>query len=237
MQSYNYKLTNFEGPLDLLLYLIEKNKVDIYDIPIVKIADQFNQYIRDLHEFDVNYASKFLVMAATLLQIKSRYLLPKTTATAVDEEQDPREELVQQLLEYKRIKQVSQQLVVLWNNRSLVLERGKATIVPTMTFTGQIDYDTLFSAFKQIYEARSVEEPIAYLSTEELSIDQRIAEIIEWIKASVAPIYIFSLFYDCRNRMELIVTFMAVLEILRLGQCTVSGRKDEELALQWREDT
>ena len=98
MTEYKYRVSDFEGPLDLLLYLIEKNKVDIYNIPIVDIADQFNAYVADIDAFDVDYASKFFVMAATLLQIKSRLLLPKQPKV-VDDEEDPQEVLVRQLVE------------------------------------------------------------------------------------------------------------------------------------------
>ena len=105
MEEYRYKVSDFEGPLDLLLYLIEKNKVDIYHIPVAEIADQFNEYVAQIDFFDVNYGSKFFLMAATLLQIKSRRLLPKVKATeAEEEEDDPEEVLVRQLLEYKRMK-------------------------------------------------------------------------------------------------------------------------------------
>ena len=108
MEEYRYKVSDFEGPLDLLLYLIEKNKVDIYHIPVAEIADQFNEYVAQIDFFDVNYGSKFFLMAATLLQIKSRRLLPKVKATeAEEEEDDPEEVLVRQLLEYKRMKEAS----------------------------------------------------------------------------------------------------------------------------------
>ena len=90
MTEYKYKVSDFEGPLDLLLYLIEKNKVDIYNIPIVEITDQFNAYVADIDTFDVDYASKFFVMAATLLQIKSRLLLPKQPKLAEEEKKTRR---------------------------------------------------------------------------------------------------------------------------------------------------
>ncbi len=99
MEEYRYKVSDFEGPLDLLLYLIEKNKVDIYNIPIVTITDQFNEYVRQIDTFDVNYASKFFVMAATLLQIKSRLLLPKPPRRE-EEEEDPQEGVIRQLGDY-----------------------------------------------------------------------------------------------------------------------------------------
>lgn len=103
------KLEAFEGPLDLLLHLIEKNKIDIYDIPIVEITEQYMEYIRQMQEENLNIMSEFMVMAATLLDIKCKMLLPKEV-TEEGEEKDPREELVQQLLEYKMFKYMSYEL-------------------------------------------------------------------------------------------------------------------------------
>ena len=107
--SLAVKLQVFEGPLDLLLYLIEKNKVDIYDIPIVQITDQYLEYVRKLHHEDMNVMSEFLVMAATLIDIKCRMLLPREV-NEEGEEEDPRAELVQKLLEYKMYKYMSYEL-------------------------------------------------------------------------------------------------------------------------------
>ena len=98
------KLQVFEGPMDLLMHLIEKNKIDIYDIPIVTITDQYLEYMRQMEHDDMNVTSEFLVMAATLLDIKSRMLLPKEVTEDGEEEEDPREELVKRLLEYKMYK-------------------------------------------------------------------------------------------------------------------------------------
>ena len=109
MTEYKYKVSDFEGPLDLLLYLIEKNKVDIYNIPIVEITDQFNAYVADIDTFDVDYASKFFVMAATLLQIKSRLLLPKPKNISAAEA-DPKQDLIERLENYLRIKQAAERL-------------------------------------------------------------------------------------------------------------------------------
>ena len=104
MSQVSLKLSAFEGPLDLLMHLIESNKIDIYDIPIVEITEQYIGYLRNLQEFDMELASEFLVMAATLLQIKSRMLLPKEVREDEQEEEDPRLQLVQMLVEYRRIK-------------------------------------------------------------------------------------------------------------------------------------
>ena len=107
MSDVSLKLTAFEGPLDLLMHLIESNKIDIYDIPIVEITEQYIGYLRNLQEFDMELASEFLVMAATLLQIKSRMLLPKEAREDEDEGEDPRQQLVEMLVEYRRIKKAA----------------------------------------------------------------------------------------------------------------------------------
>lgn len=112
MTDLSLKLSAFEGPLDLLMHLIEKDKIDIYDIPIVSITEQYISYLRNLSEFDMEIASEFLVMAATLLQIKSRLLLPKAPAADEEEEADPRQQLVEMLVEYRRIKQLAGSLTL-----------------------------------------------------------------------------------------------------------------------------
>ena len=104
MPNYNIKIQDFEGPLDLLMHLIEKDKVDIYDIPIVDIAEQYITYLNAMKEFDMDVASDFLVMAATLLQIKSRMLLPKPPVESEEEQEDPRQMLVDMLVEYRKIR-------------------------------------------------------------------------------------------------------------------------------------
>ena len=106
-KGYTVHLEAFEGPMDLLMHLIEKEKIDIYDIPIAKLTEQYLDYLRQMQEFDMEIASSFLVMAATLLQIKSRMMLPKPPAPQEEEEEDPRLELVRRILEYRKFKQVS----------------------------------------------------------------------------------------------------------------------------------
>ena len=153
MTEYKYKVSDFEGPLDLLLYLIEKNKVDIYNIPIVEITDQFNAYVADIDTFDVDYASKFFVMAATLLQIKSRLLLPKQPKLTEEEEEDPQEALVRQLVEYKKMKALSQAMGHLWDVRSLMLGRLPTAMPYEARFAGHIDTEALYQAFHKVCQA------------------------------------------------------------------------------------
>ena len=147
MEAYQYKVSDFEGPLDLLLYLIEKNKVDIYNIPIVEITDQFNAYVREFETFDVNYASKFFVMAATLLQIKSRLLLPRPPELE-EEEEDPQEVLIRQLVEYRQMKQFSTTMATLWERRCQMPGRERTPMPFTKQFSGKIEKSALYQAFR-----------------------------------------------------------------------------------------
>ena len=227
MTEYKYRVSDFEGPLDLLLYLIEKNKVDIYNIPIVDIADQFNAYVADIDTFDVDYASKFFVMAATLLQIKSRLLLPKQPKT-VDDEEDPQEVLVRQLVEYKKMKALSQAMGSLWDARSLMMGRLPAPMPYEVRFEGHIDTKALYEAFRQV--CQSLPEPEAVeirIQKEIYSVGECMRRVTYALRRAKGTMTAAALFQACRSRVELVVTFLAVLELLKVGQCvTVAEGKD-----------
>ena len=138
----SYKLEHFEGPLDLLLHLIEKNKVSIYDIPIVEITNQYLDYVNHMDKEDLNLVSDFLVMAATLIDIKSRMLLPREEEEE-SEEEDPRTELVNRLLEYKKYKYISQELADLEDSAGLHLFKP-ATVPPEVArYEPPVDLDEL----------------------------------------------------------------------------------------------
>jgi segregation and condensation protein A len=228
MEEYKYKVSDFEGPLDLLLYLIEKNKVDIYNIPIVEIADQFNEYVAQIDTFDVNYASKFFLMAATLLQIKSRLLLPKQTAPVDEEEENPQDVLVRQLLEYKRMKQISSVLATMWEQRSRMLDRPQTPLPYEPQFTGDIDKQALFDAFRVAYQALPEKEVTEiHIQQEEYSVDECMQRVAVFLRQAGGAVAVLDVFRPCRTKVELVVTFLAVLELLKQGQCsTVSAGED-----------
>ena len=210
-----------------MLYLIEKNKVDIYNIPIVDIADQFNAYVADIDTFDVDYASKFFVMAATLLQIKSRLLLPKQPKT-VDDEEDPQEVLVRQLVEYKKMKALSQAMGSLWDARSLMMGRLPAPMPYEVRFEGHIDTKALYEAFRQV--CKSLTEPEAVeirIQKEIYSVGECMRRVTYALRRAKGTMTAAAIFQACRSRVELVVTFLAVLELLKVGQCvTVAEGKD-----------
>lgn len=228
MEEYQYNVSDFKGPLDLLLYLIEKNKVDIYNIPIVEITDQFNEYVNQIDVFDVNYGSKFFVMAATLLQIKSRHLLPKPAKTEATEEETPEEALIRQLVEYKKMKGVSQVVGTLWEQRSLMLDRQRTPMTCETKFAGTIDRQALYEAFQVVYQSLKEQKPVEIrLRHEVYSVDECMQRVTYILRSSRRPTAVLEVFRSCCSKVELVVTFLAVLELLKLGRChTISDGED-----------
>ena len=183
MEEYRYKVSDFEGPLDLLLYLIEKNKVDIYHIPVAEIADQFNEYVAQIDFFDVNYGSKFFLMAATLLQIRTPFAY------------EPK-------------------------------------------FSGTLEKEALFRAFQTICKVVADKEAAAKpvrIEREIYSVDECMNRVVDYLQEVGDPAAVTAVFSRCESRLELVITFLAVLELLKTGRCrTVSaGEEGNALALQY----
>ncbi len=234
------RLTVFEGPLDLLLYLIEKNKIDIYDIPIVVITEQYLDYIKNMQTEDMNVMSEFLVMAATLLDIKCRMLLPKTV-NEEGEEEDPRAELVQKLLEYKMYKYMAFEL----RDRQVDAAKSwyKKPMLPREVADYQypIDYEELagdvtLAKLHEIFKAvmRRQEEKIdpirsqfGKIEKDEINLEEKQAYIEEYVK-NHRRFSFRSLLEKQGNKMEVIVTFMAVLEMMKQG--IISIEQEETFA-------
>ena len=197
------KLQVFEGPLDLLLHLLEKNKVNIYDIPIVEITNQYMEYIAEMKRNDLNVMSEFLVMAATLIDIKSRMLLPKKESEE-EEEEDPRAELVQQLLEYKMYKCMAYEL------------RDR-----------QMDAEQVFFKVPTIPpEVAEYEEPV---DLAELVGDMNLAKLDQIFKSimkkqvdKIDPVSFRNLLEAQASKVEVIVTFLAILELMKVGKIFIS---------------
>lgn len=227
------KLEAFEGPLDLLLHLIEKNKVDIYDIPIVEITNQYLEYIKAMEAADMNVMSEFLVMAATLVDIKCRMLLP-AEVDEDGEEQDPRAELVQKLLEYKMYKYMSFEL------KDMQLENGfslcKAETLPeeVKNFREPIDYEELvgdmnLNKLHEIFNfmmQRKVDkiDPIRshYGNIEKEEIDMEQKELyIETFLASHKKFSFRDLLEKQKSKAEIIVVFLIILELIKTGRITI----------------
>lgn len=219
---YDVKLDGFEGPLDLLLHLIQKEEMDIYDIQIAKITDRYLEYVNLMEQLDLDVASEFLVMAATLLHIKSQSILPQI----VTDSEHPignQEELVQQLLEYKRYKEAAQVLDFYAERRTSIYNRSAklhADLDGTRTYEIKATLFDLLTAFKnindQITQLDSDEE---YQTVEEetSTVEDKIA-FIENRLESADQLLFDSLFPLTSRKIDLIVTFLAVLELIRIGK-------------------
>lgn len=220
--SYKIKLEIFEGPLDLLLYLVKKDHLNIYDIPIAKVTQQYLQYIDFMQLLDLNIAGEFLVMAATLMQIKSKMLLPAEEAAAEEEQEDPRAELVKRLLEYERFKQIAETLREKETNQKEVFKRPKTEMgvdkeapeQKEVYFEASI-FD-LINAFSQAL--KDIPKEVFYeVIKDEFTIEEKIHELLHLllVKSSVR---ISELFSKAKNKLEIIVTFLAILELVRMKE-------------------
>lgn len=228
------KLEVFEGPLDLLLHLIDKNKVDIYDIPIVEITEQYLDYIRKMDTGDMNIMSEFLVMAATLIDIKCRMLLPKEVDEE-GEEEDPRQELVQKLLEYKMYKYMSLELKDRQVDAAKNLYRDKKLPPEVALYQFPLDYEALIGdltlsklhgIFKSVIKRQEDKiDPIRsqYGNIEKEEIDMDVKAL--YVEAYAREHKTFSfrrLLEKQAGKMEIIVTFLIILEMMKTGKIVIS---------------
>ncbi|MBM3244729.1 MAG: hypothetical protein FJZ15_02955 [Candidatus Omnitrophica bacterium] len=220
--SYKIKLDLFEGPLDLLLYLVKKDHLNIYDIPIAKVTDQYLSYLELMRMLDLNVAGEFLVMAATLLAIKSKMLLPAEEGEGQAEEVDPRAELVERLLEYERFKQIAEDLRQKEVSQQDVFKRSKAQDlnelpepeVKEIYFEASI-FD-LINAFTKALQ--DVPKEVFYeVIKDEFTIEEKVHKILHLllVKDSVG---LSDLFEESKNKIEIVVTFLAILELIRLKE-------------------
>ncbi|MCR4908290.1 MAG: segregation/condensation protein A [Lachnospiraceae bacterium] len=233
------RLDAFEGPLDLLLHLIKKNKVDIYDIPVALITGQYMEYLDSMEDADMDIMSDFLVMASTLLDIKSRMLLPKEK-TPEGEEIDPRDELVNQLLEYKIYKYMSYELKDMQSVASKSVFRCVPLPDELKNAELPIDYDVLIGdrsvqllkgAFHELMKrAQDKIDPIrskfGRIEKEEIRIDEKMEEIRSFAEAH-GEFTFRELLGNAFERAELVVTFLCLLEYIRTGEFSVVQRGKE----------
>ena len=231
------KLQVFEGPLDLLLHLIDKNKVNIYDIPIVEITSQYMEYIAEMKRRDLNVLSEFLVMAATLIDIKSKMLLP-SNPDAEEEEEDPRAELVQQLLEYKMYKCMAYEL----KDRQIDAQRTmfKAPTIPeeVLAYEEPVNLDDLVSnitiaklnqIFKSIMKKQTdkldpIRSKFGKIQKEEVSLEEKMEELTQYA-LSHKHFSFRGILEKQASKVEIIVTFLAILELMKTGKILISQEK------------
>jgi segregation and condensation protein A len=222
-QLYKIKLPEFEGPMDLLLHLIKENKVDIYDIPISLITGQYLEYIEIMKELDLEIAGEFLVMAATLIQIKSRMLLPPDEEVPPEEMEDPRFELVQRLLEYQAFKDAASILKEKEDERLKIFGRPpevpveEEALLPEL-YLFDVNLFDLLAAFKKLLTNAPPE--MRTITRETLTVKDKMMHIVD-ILEKIESIRFEELFKESYTRVQLIVTFLALLELLRLGLARV----------------
>ena len=227
------KLEVFEGPLDLLLHLIEKNKIDIYDIPIVEITAQYLEYIKAMQTEDMNVMSEFLVMAATLLDIKCRMLLPKEV-NEEGEEEDPRAELVQKLLEYKMYKYISYELKDRQVDAACTMYKGRTLPKEVEEYLPPVNYQELLGdatlgrlqdLFKLVMRRQEekidpVRSTFGNIEKDEIDMDVKTVYIEDYIHTHKTFSF-RQLLEKQHSKMEVIVTFLVMLELMKLGKVSI----------------
>lgn len=231
------KLQVFEGPLDLLLHLIEKNKVNIYDIPIAEITDQYMEYIHQMQQEDLNIMSEFMVMAATLISIKCRMLLPKEV-NEEGEEEDPREELVRQLLEYKMYKYMSYEL----RDRMAAAAKNvyKAPTVPkeVLSYREPVDPEELLKGLtlaklndifqsvirRQEDKVDPIRSKFGKIEKEEISLPDKMGEVEDYAR-SHRYFGFRDLLSKQSSKVQVIVTFLSILELMKMGKIRISQKE------------
>ena len=209
------KLEVFEGPLDLLLHLIEKNKIDIYDIPIAEITNQYMEYVNRMNTADLDTMSDFLLVAAQLINIKSRMLLPKNDREE-EQEEDPRMELVERLLEYRRFKEVSSILFSLNDAQSPYVERAPMPLPAHRLPVVGLSAETLMRIFSDVQRIR--EEPIipaVVVSAEEYRVQDKMTDILILLRRRHGRMKLNDAF-PTGTREELLSTFLALLELAKM---------------------
>ena len=224
------KLQVFEGPLDLLLHLIDKNKIDIYDIPIVEITNQYMDYIKAMEREDLNVMSEFLVMAATLLDIKARMLLPREVSEE-GEEEDPRAELVERLLEYKTYKYMSLELKDMEVDADKVFYKAPTIPREVERYEEPVDLDQLLdgltlSKLQKIFESvmkrredkiDPVRSTFGTIKKEPVSLEEKIGAVLEYAERH-RRFSFRGMLSRQRDKTEIVVTFLALLELMKMGR-------------------
>lgn len=225
--DYKIKLEVFEGPLDLLLYLIKKEEVDIYDIPIERITNQYMEYLSLMQMLNLEVAGEFLVMAATLMYIKSRELLPadqQATDTTAEEGEDPRWELIRQLVEYKKFKEAARELAQREAEQSRRFHRlglgdepiGEENAPPL----AEVSIFDLIRAFQAVLEKAQQREDFREIVEEKFTVSDKIEEIL-YIMRDRTEMRFSEVFERATSRTEIVVTFLALLELIRLKRLRV----------------
>jgi len=234
--DWKVNLDIFEGPLDLLLHLINKLEIDIYDIPIAEITDQYLKYIHSMDILELDTAGNYLVMAATLMSIKSQLLVPRNeefesieTDQELEENEDPREYLMQLLLEYRKFKEVAKQFKELESNRSFFMTKEPDDVSDYQSHIplqkDDIELDDLVRYFTKAINEKTFRSPRPkFVETEEVSVSDRMNHIVTKMKGSPSLKMTFTDLIAVPSRKDLVTTFLALLELIKNN--TVSARQE-----------
>ena len=221
-QDHLITLNSFEGPLDLLLYLIKKDELDIYDIPIISVTNQYIESIHNMEKLDLEVAGEFFVMASTLMYIKSRYLLPKKDRDIeepLDDASDPRWELVEKLVEYKKFKNVAQEIESLIRKTNDYFPR-EFTLTKDAQMNAElkpVERVELWNVFNNVLRRLSERIEEGVIAEETITVSDRMSFILSHLKQT--PTFYFSNLFESKTTLNSIVaTFLAVLELSRLGE-------------------
>ncbi len=220
--AYQLKLAVFEGPFDLLLYLIKKNQIDIYDIPIAQITAEYLNYIEMMRKFNLDVASEFIVIAVTLMYIKAKMLLPKDEIIEGQEE-DPRTDLVKHLLEYSAFKEISEKMRLYETKKREIFERLHPISISKEDKELSLDIYALIKAMDSVIE-RVKERKLFVIASESIKVKDRIIELVNELKNS-GQLSFFKLCNRNLNKPFIIALFLAILELLKLKIITVKQDK------------
>lgn len=249
MTTVTYKLETFEGPLDLLLHLIDKAEVDIYEISVSEITDQYLEYLDNMQELELEVTSEFLVMAATLLAIKSKQLLPKPPVIEFDDdfdymmdEEDPRDELIQKLIEYRKFKEIAELLHEREWERSLIFSKEPEDLsiyVPDVVENPVkgLHAADLINVFQKAIRKAVKRNSVARIHRDEISVKDRIKDIVSTLAAlGKGGRFLFSkLLHSEMDRHEIVTTFLAILELMKMKQIVCYQDKlFDDIVMEWR---
>lgn len=228
--EYNVKIDAFEGPLDLLLHLINRLEIDIYDIPMAEISEQYLIYIHAMKELELDVASEYLVMAATLLAIKSKMLLPKQEEELEDDfeyEEDPRDDLVEKLIEYRKYKEAAHELKHMEQERGQMFTKPPSDLSEYMKdiqpeqFQGDVSIYDMIGALNKLLRRKKLQKPLSTkITRQEISIENRMEEILQDLSVEMGKRNFYSLF-PVPVKNHIVVTFLAILELMKRNEIYV----------------
>lgn len=245
-ESYNIKLDHFEGPFDLLLFFIERDEIDIQNIPIFKITNDFLNYIKQLEELNIELASEFILFASTLIRIKAKMLIPRKELDDQGNEIDPRKELIDKILEYKRFKQAAEEMKLLEAERMLQFKRGNmlkelqeiGEVMSEGTEIQSVSLFKLFQSYEKVMKRMQdrLAKPQHVVVKYNYSLESQRELLIEWSKKE-KKIAFEKIFQTCENRIHAIFNFLALLELIQQKYLQILvGEGRNNFILEWNEE-